>query len=70
MLALLDTRWGAFIFSFILGLGLASLFRKVCKEGNCIIVRGPPRDEVENKVFKKNSKCYRYISKDVKCEAS
>jgi len=70
MLGLLDTKWGAFFFSFILGLGLAALFRKVCKEGNCIIVKGPPREEVENKIFKKTSKCYRYKSKDVDCNTS
>ena len=70
MLGLLDTKWGAFIFSFILGLGLAALFRKVCKEGNCVIVQGPPREEVENKIFKKESKCYRYKSEDVDCNTS
>lgn len=70
MLGLLDTRLGSFIFSFVLGLGLAALFRKVCKEGNCIIVKGPPREEVENKIFKKDSKCYRYKSKDVDCDTN
>lgn len=70
MLGLLDTSWGAFIFSFVLGLGLAALFRKVCKEGNCVIVKGPPREEVENKIFKKDSKCYRYKSKDVSCDTT
>jgi hypothetical protein len=67
MLGLLDNYWGAFFFSFILGLGLAALFRRVCNDGNCVIVQGPPRDEVENKIFKKDSKCYRYISKDTDC---
>jgi len=70
MLGLLDTKWGAFIFSFVLGLGLAALFRKVCKDGNCVIVKGPPREEVENKIFKKDSKCYRYKSKDVDCNTT
>ena len=70
MLGLLDTKWGAVIFSFILGLGLAALFRKVCKEGNCVMVQGPPREEVENKIFKKESKCYRYKSEDVDCNTA
>lgn len=55
------------IFSLILGIGLASLFDTVCKDGNCVIVRSKPLEEVENKIHKKNNKCYRYYAKPAKC---
>jgi hypothetical protein len=37
------------MFSIILGIGLASLFRKVCKDKNCIVLKPPPLDEIQNK---------------------
>jgi hypothetical protein len=64
----LDTREGQIIISIILGLGLASLFRKVCKDNNCVIIKSPKRSEVENKVFKQDDKCYTYQPKKTKCE--
>ena len=63
-----NTEKGQIIVSIILGLGLASLFRKVCTDGNCVIIEGPPLDEVENKIFKQDSKCYRYKHVSTKCK--
>jgi hypothetical protein len=68
MLSLLDTKYGQIIFSVILGLGLASLFRKVCEDGNCIVIEGPPLDKVENKVFQQEGKCYVYKSQSSSCK--
>jgi len=44
----------------MLGMGFASLFNVVCRDGNCVIKDGAPLKDVENKIFKKASKCYRY----------
>ncbi len=68
MLQLLKTESGRKIISFVIGLGLAALFRKVCKDGNCMIIQGPPLEEVENKVFKMESKCYRYKAEATTCD--
>ena len=70
VLNILETEKGQIIVSVILGLGLASLFRKVCTEGNCVVIQGPPLDEVENKIFKQDSKCYRYKAVSTKCNNS
>jgi len=70
VLNILETEKGQIIVSAILGLGLASLFRKVCTEGNCVVIQGPPLDEVENKIFKQDSKCYRYKAVSTKCNNS
>ena len=56
--------------SIILGLGLASLFRTICKEKNCIIFKAPPLDEMDGKVYKYQDKCYTYKSVSTKCDAS
>lgn len=68
VLRILETRTGQIIFSLILGLGLAALFQRVCKDGHCIIIQGPPLDEVENKIFKQEDKCYRYRAETTKCD--
>ena len=44
----LKSENGINIISFILGLGLAALFRKVCNDDNCLIIEGPPLKDVEN----------------------
>jgi len=68
ILRLLETYTGQVIFSLILGLGLAALFQRVCKDGHCVIIQGPPLEEVENKIFKQEDKCYRYKADTTKCD--
>lgn len=58
---------GKTIISVILGLGLATLFRKVCSDRSCIVIKGPPVKEIENKVFSLDTKCYKYKSKATSC---
>jgi len=61
---------GKHMLSIILGLGIASLFRSVCKEKNCIIFKAPPLEDLKDKVYKYNDKCYKYNPVPVKCDAS
>ena len=53
---------GKNIISIILGLGLATLFRKVCNDKNCIQFNGPIIDDIEDKTFKHGDKCYKYTT--------
>ncbi len=57
---LLHQPLGRFFISVLLGLGLASLFRKVCNDRNCIVFKGPSVDTIEGKVFKHGDKCFTY----------
>ena len=66
----LHTTTGRIILSIILGLGLASLFRKVCKGKNCYVFKGPALEETKNQVFKYDGKCYSYSQTQVKCDKS
>ena len=51
-------------------LGIASLFRKVCKDRSCIAFRAPPLKDLEKDTYKLDDKCYEYKTKAVKCDAS
>jgi len=62
------TKTGKCIMSILLGFGLASLFRTVCKDKNCLIFHAPPLEDVKDKVFSYNNKCYKYIATQTKCD--
>jgi hypothetical protein len=64
---LFESESGKIIVSIILGLGLATLFRKVCDETNCIIYRGTNSNEVVDKTFRYDNKCYKYKLEPTKC---
>jgi hypothetical protein len=65
---LLYTPLGQFFISVLLGLGLASVFRQVCTDKNCIKFKGPIISEIEGKIYKHGDKCYRYTSESAKCD--
>jgi len=52
---------GKIFISILLGLGLASLFRKVCQDKQCLEFRGPPVSAIQGKVFANgDDKCVEY----------
>lgn len=65
---LLNTAVGKIIISIILGLGLATIFREVCNERNCIRFSGPIISE-EN-VYKHDGKCSKYVLESTKCNTN
>lgn len=64
---LLNSKYSKYILSFILGLGLATLFRKACNKKNCLTFKAPKPDELKNKQYKFNNKCYTYDIDAVTC---
>ena len=58
---------GKIIISCILGLGLASLFKKICVDDNCLIIKSPPINKIQNKIFGLENKCYKYNPKMTEC---
>jgi hypothetical protein len=67
LLKTIHTTNGQYIISFILGIGFASLFRKVCKERNCIVFKAPDFDEVTKNVYTYGNKCYSFNKNSVPC---
>jgi hypothetical protein len=65
---LLYSDAGKNIISVVLGIGLASLFQKVCKDKDCIIFSGPIISEVDNKIFKHDDNCYKYDIISTSCD--
>jgi len=65
---LLDTGIGRIFISAILGIGLASLFNKVCKDKNCLVFNGPILTEFDGKIYKHGEKCYKYSLNPAKCD--
>ena len=64
---LTSSREGIIILSIIWGLGLSAPFRKVCKGRTCIVMRGPKPEEMHNKIYKFDNKCYKYTSANTQC---
>jgi hypothetical protein len=59
---------GKVIISVILGLGISALFRKVCNDRDCIVIRGPPISEIEKKVYSFDGRCYKYKAQSTSCQ--
>ena len=57
---LYDSELGLKFISILLGFGLASLFRQVCKDDKCRIIKGPNLKEIEKQIYKIDDKCYKY----------
>ena len=67
LLKSMHTDNGKYAISIILGFGLASLFRKVCKDRNCIVFQAPTLDEIKENTYSYNNKCYKFNEKSMKC---
>lgn len=65
---LINTALGKNIISIMLGLGLATLFRKVCKDRNCITFKGPILGEIDGKIYKHGEKCFSYQAISLPCD--
>jgi hypothetical protein len=61
------TQTGKYIMSILLGFGLASLFRTVCKDKECVIFHAPPLEEIKDKIYSHDNKCYKYTPAVTKC---
>jgi hypothetical protein len=56
------TGTGKIIMSVLLGFGLASLFRTVCKDKQCLKFHAPPLEKINDKIYKNGEKCIKYNS--------
>jgi hypothetical protein len=65
---IVETDWGAILISGVLGLGLAALFQKACKDNNCVIVKGPPYKDIKDKIYIHDGKCIIYKPESTSCD--
>ena len=61
------TETGKILMSVLLGFGLASLFRTVCKNKECLLFHAPPLEQIKDKIYKSSGKCVKYTPVSSKC---
>lgn len=64
---LLYSKYSHIVLSIILGFGLSTLFRRVCKKRDCIVFKAPHNEKIDGKIFKHNENCYTYNTTSVTC---
>ena len=67
MKLVLSNNTGRILISIIWGLGLAAIFRKVCKGRGCILIKAPDPNVVKENIYRFDKKCYKYKPYTVKC---
>jgi len=67
---LLTTPFGRIMISILLGLGLATLFRKACNDRSCLSFNGPVISEIDGKTYKFGEFCYKYELQAAKCDST
>ena len=63
----INSTRGKYAFSVLLGLGLATLFRKACNSRDCLVFKAPTLSEIKTKIFKHNDECYKFEEQTVTC---
>jgi hypothetical protein len=66
----MKSKEGHIVVSIILGFGLATLFRKVCKDKSCIVIKGPKLSEVQGHVYRIDDQCFKYKPVVVQCRGN
>jgi len=64
----LNSEAGSILVSIIIGLGLASFFKKVCKNGRCIVIKGPDVNDIKQSVYRIDEECFKYTPTATKCK--
>ena len=67
---IINSRPGQISISIILGVGLASFFRKACNSRNCLVFQAPSPEEIDGKVYSYGNKCYSFKSSATQCDKS
>lgn len=70
LIAKLRTPAGSIVISIVLGLGLASIFKRRCTGDNCRVFKAPAVNKLRGKIFKKDNKCYEMKEQAATCNKS
>lgn len=67
---LIYSERGKLILSMIIGFGIATFFRKTCKDKACLSFKAPSVDDIEDKTYQFNNQCYQFEQKQSTCDPS
>lgn len=56
-----------FVFSVLLGLGLAAILRPACKGDQCLVLKAPPVHEVESSTYQLGTRCFQFKVESQEC---
>ncbi len=57
-----------FLFSFLWGMGIAIILMRKCMDGYCVVIQGPNKKDIENKIYKVKDKCYTFETEVSPCK--
>ena len=60
-----NEKTNTYVISIIWGLGLATLFRKMCDKNKCVVITVPKN--ISEYQQNENNKCYNFEKKEVSC---
>lgn len=63
----MENPWLAGFLSFLIGFGIAAMFRPMCRGSDCIVLHGPPVRDVVNKVYQMGEKCVEFTTEVLPC---
>lgn len=63
------SKTGKYLMSILLGIGLATLFRKTCVGKNCVTYNAAPAEELDGQTYKFDNKCYKFEKNSIKCDS-
>lgn len=64
----MSSERGSIVISIVLGFGLATFFRKVCKGKGCLLIRSPPLADLKKDLYKIDGRCFKYRPYAVSCK--
>ena len=64
---MVHTSFGRTLISIILGIGIASVFRKTCRDSSCFKFTSPPSNEIKKSVYLHDGSCYKFETETIKC---
>ena len=67
---ILYSPYSSVMLSFLIGFGIASLFRRSCKNKNCLKFVAPTSQDLYKKTYKFNNKCYKFSPNMGTCSKS
>ena len=59
---------GRYVMSVLLGIGLATIFRKTCVGKDCVTYNAAPAEEIDGQTYKFDNKCYTLEKNTVNCD--
>ena len=66
---MMENWWVAVFISFMIGFGLAAMFRPMCSGSECLVLHGPPVKDVVDKVYQMGAKCVEFSTEVIDCPA-